>query len=188
MSEIRRHPQLADAENMALVVVDIQERFAPAVTGFEEIVKNSVTLIKGFQVFGVPILVTEQYPKGLGKTVPEVAESLENSPVIEKLTFSCAQEQAFFARLSDLKAQKVVVCGIEAHVCMHQTVHDLLHNGYQVFVPVDATGSRAPHNKQIALARMKQAGAILTSTEMILFEMAFEAGTESFKRIQKLVK
>jgi nicotinamidase-related amidase len=185
---VTRHPLLAAPENVGLVVVDVQERFAPSIPGFEGIIKNVVALASGFREFGLPVVVTEQYPKGLGKTVRAVSECLSDMRAIEKTTFSAMMTREFSDRLAALGCGAFAVCGIEAHICVHQTVCDMLHNGFRVWVPWDATGSRDPRNRDLALGRMEKVGAIPTSTEMILFEMARQAGTDSFKKIQNLIK
>ncbi len=183
-----RNPILAERQGLALVVIDLQEKLAPAIPNFDKIVKNASALINAFHLFELPVLVTEQYPQGLGKTVRAISDCFPIMEVTEKITFSCLQSSSFTARLDALKIKRLVVCGIESHVCVHQTVHDLLHRDYWVYVAGDACGSRNPENHELAMERMAQAGAIKTSAEMLLFEMAFQAGTESFKRIQELIK
>ncbi|MEJ2109666.1 MAG: hydrolase [Acidobacteriota bacterium] len=187
-SESERHPLLANPENIGLVVVDVQEKFVPVIPGFEGMVKNIVALVKGFQEFKLPVIVTEQYPRGLGKTVPSISECIENPVVVEKMTFSAMQDRAFSNKLARLGLNTFVVCGIETHICVHQTVCDMLHNGYRIWLPWDAVGSRDPQNRSLAIGRMEKAGAVPTSTEMFLFEMTMRAGTETFKNIQKLIK
>lgn len=183
-----RNPMLAMPENAGLVVVDVQEKFSAVIPGFEGIVKNIVALIKGFQEFGLPVVLTEQYPKGLGKTVHDITACFPSPDVVEKVTFSSMQTPAFTDKIAGLGFQDFVVCGIEAHICVHQTVSDMLFNGYRIWVPWDATGSREPKNRDLAMGRMEKAGAIPTSTEMHLFEMAQRAGTDSFRKIQGLIK
>jgi nicotinamidase-related amidase len=186
--EITRHPILARPEHIGLVVVDVQEKFAPAIPGFEAVVRNIVALVKGFQEFRLPAVVTEQYPRGLGKTVAHIADCFAAPDAIEKMSFSAMQDPAFSDRLAALGIEAFVVCGIETHICVYQTVLDMLHNGYRVWVPWDAVASRDPQNRSLAMGRMEKAGAIPTSTEMFLFEMAARAGTESFKKIQGWIK
>lgn len=186
--QVFRHPILLDRKDVILLVVDMQEKFIPAIPDFANITKGVCALIKTFQMFNQHILITEQYPKGLGKTVKEISDCFPIMEVTEKQTFSCVQNNQFFLKLDSLKLKKIVVCGIEAHVCIHQSVHDLLHRGFKVWVPQDATGSRSPDNHRLALQRMTQAGTIVTSVEMLLFEMAFQAGTESFSQIQNMIK
>lgn len=185
---VKRHPILAMPENIGLVVVDVQEKFTPVIPGFDGIVKNIVALVKGFQEFVLPVVLTEQYPKGLGKTVREIVDCFPSPDVVEKMTFSSMLTPAFADRIAGLGFKDFVVCGIETHICVHQTVSDMLFNGYRVRVPWDATGSREPKNRDLAMGRMEKAGAIPTSTEMHLFEMARRAGTDNFKKIQALIK
>jgi nicotinamidase-related amidase len=185
---MERHPLLAGREKAGLVVVDAQEKFAPVIPGFDGIVKNIVAFVKGFREFDLPVVLTEQYPKGLGKTVPPVSACFTAPDVVEKMCFSAMQEPAFADRIAAMGIRSFVVCGLEAHICVHQTVCDMLHSGFRVWVPWDAVGSRDPQNRTLALDRMEKAGAVPTSTEMYLFELAMRAGTESFKKIQSWIK
>jgi nicotinamidase-related amidase len=176
-------PGLLERERTALVVVDVQEGFRKAIDSFEDVVRNTAILVQAARILGLPVLVTEQYPRGLGPTVPEVAEHLEGVPRTEKLVFSAAQAEGFGLGERD----QALVCGIETHVCVSQTVHDLLASGTEVHLAADATSSRTASNRELALARMERAGAISSSTEAALFELLGRAGTEEFKSIQKLV-
>ena len=169
-----------DRERAALVVVDVQEAFRPAVQAFDEVVENTRRLMDGARVLGIPVVVTEQYPKGLGRTVEELGEV---SPV-EKSCFSAARADGFALDGRD----QALVCGIETHVCVSQTAHDLLERGVEVHVAADAVTSRTDANKQVGLHKMEQSGAIVTSVETALFEMLGEAGTEEFKQVQRLIK
>lgn len=178
---IRRHES-------ALIVVDVQERLVPAMDRPEALVRNATILVEAAKLLGVPILVSEQYPKGLGNTVPALAEALGDAPRFEKLSFSCGGCESFMGALDDLGRSQVVVCGIEAHVCMVQTVFDLVRRGLTVHVPHDATSSRDPANMQVALGRMRQGGAVVTATESVCFEWLGAAGTDEFKAIARLVK
>jgi nicotinamidase-related amidase len=172
-----------DADRATLVVVDLQEGFRP-LPGFERIAQAASTLIRGAREIGVPVVVTEQYPKGLGETVPEVAEHLpEGTERLDKVCFSAAEAEGFELGGRD----QALVCGIEAHVCVSQTSLDLLGGGVGVHVAADAIGSRFEENKQVGLQRMERAGAILTSVEMALFELLRRAGTDEFKAVQKLI-
>lgn len=181
------HPDCLSRENSGLVVVDIQERFAGVTAGFDELARNAARLIQGFGVFGLPVIATEQYPKGLGPTVEPVRSCLSGA-VIEKMAISCTLEEAFGRRVAELHLDTIVVCGIESHVCISQTVLGLLAQGKRVHVPADAVGSRKELDHRTALRKMERAGAIVTTTEMCLFELAERAGTEEFKAIQRLVK
>jgi nicotinamidase-related amidase len=173
-----------DADRTALVVVDVQEAFRKAIPDFERVAKATATLIEGAEAIGIPIVITEQYPKGLGETVPEVAEHLpQGTKPLEKLIFSAAEAEGF-----DLEGRdQALVCGVETHVCVNQTALDLLASGVDVQVAEDAVGSRFEENKRVGLHKMERAGAEITSVETALFELLGRAGTDEFKRVQKLI-
>ena len=173
-----------DAARTALVVVDVQEGFRKAIPDFERIARATATLVEGAEAIGVPVAITEQYPKGLGKTASEVAERLpKGTEPIAKVCFSAAEAEGF-----DLGGRdQALVCGLETHVCVNQTVLDLLASGTEVHVAEDAVGSRFDENKQVGLQKMERAGAVLTSVETALFELLGRAGTDEFKRVQKLI-
>jgi len=172
----------------ALVVVDIQERLLPAIFEKERVVQNALRLIQGAAALQVPVLVTEQYRKGIGPTVPEVAAAVPGFAPMEKLAFSACGAEGFVEALRASNRQDVVLCGIEAHVCVCQTCLDLVDQGFRVFVVADAISSRTAENHRLALDRMAAADAVIVSTEMILFELLERAGTDEFKRILPLVK
>jgi len=177
-----------ERERAALVVVDVQEAFRPAVEEFDEVAHNVGVLVQGAKVLGLPVLVTEQYPKGLGRTVPEVADHLEGEQPIEKVCFSAADSEDFERRLSQTGRDQVLLCGIESHVCVNQTAEDLLARELEVHVAQDAVTSRSRDNRELGLHKMERAGAVVTSTETALFELLRAAGTPEFKEIQALVK
>ncbi len=184
-----RHPALLERERAGLIVVDVQEAFRPVIDRFDQVVANCGLLAEGFGVLGRPVLVTEQYPNGLGHTVPELAERLpEGARLVEKTRFSAFGVSAFDEAIAESGAQSWVVAGIEAHVCVNQTVHDLLQVGFQVQVAADAVSSRTPTNRELGMAKMTAAGAGTTSAEMALFEMLEEAGSDEFKQISRLVR
>lgn len=173
-----------DRDRAALVVVDVQEGFRKAIPGFGDIARATATLARGAAALEVPVIVTEQYPEGLGATVPEVTEALPGgtSP-LPKVCFSAAEADGFGLGQAD----QVLVCGVEAHVCVNQTVLDLLGSGREVHVAEDAVGSRFADSKRIGLEKMTRAGAMRTNVETALFEMLGRAGTGEFKTIQKLI-
>jgi len=175
-------------ENSIGVVIDIQSRLYPFIQGHEEITRNNRILIRGFQILNIPIVVTQQYTKGLGETIPELAEVLGKYHYIEKMAFSCCDEPRFNEDLALASKMYVIVTGIEAHVCVMQTVNDLIGQGYIPVVVEDCIGSRKPNDKHMAVERMRQAGAIITTYESILFELLKYSGTPEFKEISKLVK
>ena len=172
----------------ALVVVDVQEAFRPAVLDFDQVAANTGVLVQGANVLGMPTLVTEQYPKGLGATVPEVAAHLDGVTPIEKVCFSAADSEEFSRRLSQTGRDQVLLCGIESHVCVNQTADDLLRQGLEVHVAQDAVSSRSDDNRRLGLHKMERAGAVVTSVETALFELLGAAGTPEFKQVQQLVK
>ncbi len=173
-----------DPERAALVVIDVQEAFRKAIPDFDRVAAATATLIRGAAALDVPVVITEQYPKGLGETVPEVAERLPDGvEPIEKTAFSAAEADGF-----DLGGrEQAIVCGIETHVCVNQTVLDLLDGGIEVHVVADAVASRTDANRELGLAKAERAGAWLTSVETALFELLGRAGGERFKSVQKLV-
>jgi len=169
-----------------LLVVDVQEKLLPAVAQHERLLWNLRRLIDGAGILGVPVAATEQYPKGLGPTVQQLAQRL--SPISSKLMFSCRECSDIFERFRSQGVHKILVVGIETHVCVQQTVLDLLADGYRTFVAVDAVGSRHALDHRTALRRMDSAGATLTTTESALFEWCEVAGTPEFKQISGLVR
>ena len=174
-----------ETERAALVVVDVQEAFRKGVPNFEQVARNSGVLVEAAVEVGLPLVVTEQYPKGLGATVDEVASHLpEGTEPISKLAFSAAQADGFALG----GRTQAVVCGLETHVCVSHTVLDLLEQGIEVHVVTDAVGSRTEANRELGLRKAERAGAVLTSVETVLFELVREAGTPEFKKLQGLVK
>jgi nicotinamidase-related amidase len=187
MSELPRSHELLGRDDSRLLIIDMQERLLPHIDGHETVVENCLKLIAGANVLEVPATGTEQYPKGLGPTTPRLAEVLPACP--EKLDFSCLNCLEWSGSGSDPESRfKVVVAGIEAHVCVQQTVHDLLAHGFRVYVAADAVSSRKPFDRDTALQRMSAAGAVITTTEAILFEWCERAGSDEFKAISRLVK
>jgi len=171
-----------------LVVLDIQERLLPAICENARVVQNAVRLLKGAAVLGLPIIVTEQYRKGIGATVPEIAGVIAEFAPLEKLTFSACGAPGFLEALAARGLTDLALCGIEAHVCVSQTCLDLLDRGFRCFVVADAISSRTAANHRLAVERMRQAGAVIVSTEMLLFELLERAGTDEFKQVLALVK
>lgn len=167
-------------DRAALVVVDVQEGFRPYAS-FAQVASACAKLVHAARILALPALVSEQYPKGLGHTAPEVG--LEQERRIEKTVFSAARAEGF-----DLGgAEQAIVCGIETHVCVSQTVHDLLADGIEVHVPADAVGSRHSLDYERGLERMERAGAVVSTVESALFELLERAGTPEFKAVQRLI-
>lgn len=175
-------------EDTAAVCVDIQEKFINIIYKFDKILRNIQILIDGLNILDVPIFVTEQYPKGLGYTIPEIKEHLEEYKPIEKLAFSCCGSDEFCDVLKKNGKKQVIVFGIETHVCVLQTVLDLIEMGYHAVLIEDCVSSRKKSDRKTAINRIRQEGAMITSYESILFELSSVAGTEKFKQISKMVK
>lgn len=183
------HSNTLDIDNSVLVVVDVQEAFRKAIPEFAEVVSRISIAIRGFQVLGRPIIVTEQYPKGLGRTAEELLLSIpEDASFIEKWTFSSYGEPFFIAELEKFEAKQVVLCGVETHVCVNQTAHDLLEAGYRVHLLTDCVASRYQHDREAGLKKMFASGVVPSSMEMALFEMMSDSRHEKFKDVQALIK
>lgn len=173
---------LLHRDRAALLVVDVQEGFRPYAS-FANVAESCRRLLAGARILQMPALVSEQYPKGLGPTAPELEIEQGEELMIEKTVFSAARADGF-----DLKGrQQAIVCGIETHVCVSQTVHDLLDKGVEVHVPADAVGSRHQLDYERGLERLERAGAVVSTVESALFELLERAGTAEFKEVQKLI-
>jgi nicotinamidase-related amidase len=181
-----RHPQMMSCADTGLLVIDLQVKLLGAIPQGEAIVRRAVLLTEGAKVLGLPVLATEQYPKGLGSTHPDLASKL--NPPLEKLDFSCAALEGVRSFFKERKLKKILLAGIETHVCVMQTALDLTALGFEVFGAVDAMGSRSPVDHDWALKRMEKAGVVLTTVEAALFEWTEKAGTPEFKQISQWVK
>lgn len=180
--KIRRDSALA-------VVVDVQERLFPHIHEHNELAANIEKFIVGMQILNLPIVVTEQYVKGLGRTLPALQTALADyySPM-EKITFSCCGEAEFVDSLENLGRRQILIVGIEAHICVLQTALDLRERNYRPVVIEDCISSRKPHDKRIAVERMRRSGCIITTLESVLFELCQTAATPAFKQISQLIK
>lgn len=174
-------------EHTALLVIDVQERLMPVIHEHEKMFANVNKLLRGAEILDLETIITEQYPKGLGNTCKEI-QLPENPVIIEKVCFSCMMSETVSEQLKLTNVKSLILCGAEAHICVLKTALDALKEGYEVHVVADAVSSRTPENKQLALERMRQAGAFITSIEMILFMLLDKAGTDEFKAISKLIK
>jgi nicotinamidase-related amidase len=174
--------------NALLIIIDIQGNLAQAMCAKENLFANNVKLIQGFKAFSIPIIFTEQIPQKLGKTLPVIAQELNGIVPIAKEAFSCWDDRNFKDQLEGLSRRHVVITGIECHVCVYQTALDLMSNGYTVHLVTDAVSSRTPENRKVGIDAIKSAGAHLTSTEMVLFELLRTAADPKFKDIFKIVK
>lgn len=182
---------LVDAKKATLLLVDMQARLLPAMTGGADAEQRCAILIKAARTLDVPVAASEQYPKGLGHTVPALAAEIGNAPVFEKLAFSCWRDKAIRAHLiaaHEAGRPLVILAGIEAHVCVMQTAADLAAAGFGVFAVADAMASRAPASHALAMERMRQNGVAVVNTEMVVFELLGQAGTAEFKSLSALVR
>ena len=172
-------------DDTVLVVIDVQDRLLPVMDGKEKLVENLVRLVRFARIIGLPVVVTEQ--QNLGSTVPEVRDELEDLQPVGKIEFDCFKRAEFVAKLRDLGRRSLVLTGIEAHICVCQTALHALPD-FNVHVIADAVSSRTADNRRIALDRMRQQGATVSSTEMVIYELLERAGTEEFRQTLKLVK
>ena len=176
-------------ENTVLVLIDVQEKLISTIHEKEILLENIKKLIQAVQILEIPIIITEQYSKGLGHTVSKLQEILTTYKPIEKTTFSCYGEEFFRKKLSELNRNHFLICGIESHICVYQTCHDLATNGYKVHLLTDCISSRNPKNTNLAINRLSNANNIMiTGFEMALFEILKHAGTSDFKQISKIIK
>jgi len=177
-------------EQCALVVVDIQEKLLPPIFNREALVKNAQLLIRLAKILSIPVMVTTQYSKGLGSTVPEIASLLADVAATDKLEFGCFGSDSFRSRLKNLPGNRntLLLCGMESHICVMQTALGALNEGYLVHVASDAVGSRAEWNWKIGLERMKSAGAVISSAEMMMYELLRSSGTPAFKELLPYLK
>jgi nicotinamidase-related amidase len=187
-TEVARRP--LDASQCALVVVDVQQKLLPPIFNKDALVKNTQLLVRLAKILDVPVLLTTQYRKGLGDTVPEIASLLDEVRSIDKLEFSCFGSDVFRSALKSLPGQRntVLLCGMEAHICVMQTALGALNDGYLVHVASDAIGSRAESNWKVGLERMQAAGAVISSTEMMMYELLRCSGTPQFKELLPYLK
>ncbi len=183
------HSNILDKNKTALVIVDVQEAFRSPINDFAQIVSRISIAVRGFQILNLPIIVTEQYPKGLGRTAEEILLSLPpDFEVVEKTAFSSCGASTFAEKLKASGAAQIVLCGLETHVCINQTAHDLLNENYAVHLLQDCVSSRFTPDKETALRKMQMSGVVPSSVEMALFELMTDAKHEQFKEIQNLIK
>lgn len=183
------HPRILDRDKTALVVVDIQEAFRSPINEFAQIVSRASIVVRGFVALGLPIIITEQYPKGLGRTAEEILFSLpDDFEFVEKTAFSSCGARPFAEQLQKADVSQVVLCGLETHICVNQTAHDLLTEAFEVHILTDAVGSRFTQDKETALRKMQMNGVVPSTVEMALFELMRDAKHEQFKEIQNLIK
>ena len=184
-----QHENTLHQAQAALLIIDMQEAFRACISDFAETAARVALVAHAAALLDLPVLVTEQYPKGLARTAGEIAAVLPSAvQPIEKMSFSSAGEPSFMTKLEATGKRQIVVCGIEAHICVNQTAHDLLARGFQVHLLTDCITARQESNKAVAFAKMQASGALPSTTEMALFELLRDAGHQQFKTIQKLIK
>ena len=169
------------------IVIDVQEKLLPHMLNTQKLIRNFKILLEGFQIMGVPIISTQQYPTGLGITIPEINEKLD-SPAIDKITFSCCDENKFMVNLQHTGKKTVILSGIETHICVQQTAIDLSSEGYQTVIVADCVSSRQSIDHNIAIQRMRSEGSTITTCESILFELCRSAQASYFKNLSLLIK
>lgn len=182
------HPAILSRERAALVIIDFQEKLVPMVWKPEDVLENARLMIRGMPIYGIPILYTEHYPKGLGRTVPEIKALLPDVEPFEKVVFSAFGSDEFGKALEEQGIRTLIVMGIESHICVSQTVHDAIEKGYGVHVIGDAISSRKELNHWVGIGKMKEAGAVISSTETALYEIQNRAANAEFKQLLDLVK
>lgn len=175
-------------ENALLLVIDIQEKLFPHIRRHDELAEAVGRMIRGCGVLGVPVLVTEQYPEGLGKTIASVAGEAGEETPLTKMTFSCCGEESITSAIAGTGRKDVILCGIETHVCVYQTARDLVEEGYRVHLLTDGVSSRRKNDRKTAIARIGSMGVLLCTVEMALFEMLHLSGTDEFRKIIRIVK
>ena len=185
---MKRHPALANPDDSVLVVIDPQEKLVRMIHNREEVVENMKRMIEFASIFAIPVVLTEHYPQGLGYSVEEIKEVLPSYDPVIKRIFSCFGVPEFSEALAATGRNRLLVVGIETHICVCQTVHDALHQGYLVQVVADGTGTRKREDHEIALARMRQEGAVVTTSEALIYEVTYRADGEEFKKVLDLVK
>ena len=179
-----------DPDRLGLVIIDMQDRLAAAMPqdAMQKVIRNTSIWIEAAKEFHFPIILTEQYPRGLGATVNEIRTMVDDIQPVEKMGFSCLREPGFVRALEESKARRLILCGMETHVCVYQTALDLLEGGMDVFLPADAVCSRTKFNWKTGLNMIHNAGGVVGSTEAFLFQLLKEAGTERFKKFSKLLR
>jgi nicotinamidase-related amidase len=183
------HPQILDRDKTALVVVDFQEAFRSPINDFAQIASRLSIIVRGFQILNLPVIITEQYPKGLGKTAEEILFLMPPEfEFVEKSAFSSCGATVFMEKLRATGASQILLCGLETHVCVNQTAHDLLNENFSVHLLTDCVSSRFSHDKLAGLKKMQMSGVVSSSVEMALFELMRDAKHEQFKEIQSLIK
>ena len=181
-------PDMLTTGNTVVVIIDVQDRLFRVMANKEKLLQNVLKLVRGAQVLEIPFILTEQYPAGLGPTLPEITQLLPDVKPLDKFCFSCCSEERFRQELESLNRRQVLIAGIEAHICVYQTAMALLNRGYEVQVVVDCIASRDIENKEVCLTKMNSAGVSPTTTEMALFELLKVGKGDQFMQISRIIK
>jgi len=182
------HPAILTREKAALIIIDFQGKLVSMVWNRDEVIKNARLMIQAIGIYDIPIFLTEHYPRGLGTTVPEIKDLIPEVGPYEKVVFSAFGSDEFTNALKEQEIETLIIMGIESHICVNQTVHDAIDRGFMVHVISDAVSSRAQHNHEVGIQKMKMSGAFISSTEMALYELQYQAANQEFKQLLKLVK
>jgi len=186
---MKRHKSLLDQQQTLLMVIDIQEKFVPHINEINRVIVKSGKLIDAINLLNIPVIVTEQYPDGLGPTCEDIKSHLTaETEIIAKTSFSCCQEEKISTAIETHKRKQIILCGIETHVCIAQTAMDLIENGYHVTIATDTVSSRDPFETAIALSRLSQTNIALSTTEAICMELCVSSKHSAFKEISGLIK
>ncbi len=181
-------PELLSRDSSVLVVIDVQENLLPHIHEHDRLLRRLDLLLAAVRTMGIPVVLTEQYPRGLGPTVEKVRQAIPGCDPLSKMEFSCASGPGFADRLAVLKRTQIVLVGIEAHVCVAQSALELAGQGQHVYVVADATGSRRPFDAETAMRRLQSSGVVVTTAEAVVFEWLRRAGGEEFKALQQKIK
>ena len=179
---------LLEKANTGLVIIDVQEKLMPVVEQRQRIIENIKRLLLLSKLFHLPVILTEQYPEWLGPTLPDIVESLIDCKPIPKMYFNCCDVDSFNEQLDSKDLKNIIVTGVESHICVFQTCVSLVNKGYQVHIPRDAVGSRTDENWRVGLDLLNKAGAFITSTESVIYQILKKAGTKEFKRLLKIMR
>jgi nicotinamidase-related amidase len=180
--------KLLEQENTGLLIIDVQEKLMGVMGRRQIVIDNIIKLLHLAKLFDLPVILTEQYPKWLGTTLPEIKESLPTYEPISKLHFNCCNVEAFNSGLDSAGLENIIITGVESHICIFQTCVSILEKGHNIHVPQDAVDSRTDENWRIGLELMKSAGALITSTETVIYQILKRAGTKEFKKMLKIIK
>lgn len=187
-NRLNRHPSIARREDSLVLVIDIQQAMLKIIEDWETICRKVSQLTRAADILNIPVVLTEQYPKGLGNTIPQVLQAIRSPKVYQKEHFSACQEDPFLEVLRSFGRSRIILVGMEAHVCVLQTALDLILSGFEVQVVFDAVSSRTAFNRDVGIELMRQAGVVITSTEIVLFGWIHRSNTDEFRQVHPILK